>query len=161
MEAPEPSETLFTLTLAKGRQRETLSLTEDRLVEDVSAGKRRWRRSWRLQDLSADLEYTTGRQENSELRVVAGLVVICLAIVFYFSTLHGHIPLLAPLVGALGGWLLAKGLKGWRIETWTLIRKSDGSAATHFAHSLGSAEDRRDFETRLIEQIRRQHRLSG
>jgi hypothetical protein len=86
-------------------------------------------------------------------------VVIGLAIVFYFSSFQVHIPLLAPLIGAPGGWLLVKGLKGWRIETWTMIRKSDGSAATHFAHSLGSAEDRRDFETRPIEQIRRQRRL--
>jgi hypothetical protein len=161
VETPEPSEILFALELAKGRHVEKLLLTEDRLVEDLSIGKRRWRRSWRLQDLSAELEYTTGRQEHSELRVVAGLVVICLAVAFYFSTFHVHIPLLAPLVGVLGGWLLVRGLKGWRIETWTLIRKSDGSAATHFAHSLGSPEDRRDFETRLVEQIRRQQRLGA
>jgi hypothetical protein len=135
METPEPSEVLFALKLAKGRHVEQLLLTEDRLVEDGSVGKRRWRRSWRLQDLSADLEYTTGRPEHSELRLVSGLVVIGLAVVFYFSSFQVHIPLLAPLIGALGGWLLVKGLKGWRIETWTLIRKSDGSAATHFAHS--------------------------
>jgi hypothetical protein len=161
MELPDPSEILFSLKLARRRHVETLLLTEDRLIEEGSFGKRRWRRSWRLQDLSPELDYTTGRPEHSELRVVAGLVLIALALVFYFSTFQVHVPLLAPLVAVLGGWLLVRGLKGWRLETWTLIRKSDGSTATHFAHSFGGAEDRRDFETRLIEQIRRQHRLGA
>jgi hypothetical protein len=40
METPEPSEILFTLKLAKGRQLETLLLAEDRLVEDGSVGER-------------------------------------------------------------------------------------------------------------------------
>ena len=47
-----------------------------------------------------------------------------------FSSFHVHIPLLAPLVAALGGWLLVKGLNWWRMETWTLIRKPDGSTAS-------------------------------
>jgi hypothetical protein len=158
---PEPSEVLARLEMAKGRHAERFLLTEDRLVEDSRIGERRWQRSWRLQDLSSELEYTSGRPEHTEARVVGGLVVLSLAATLYFSALHAHIPLFAPLLGALAAWLLVKGLRDWRIETWTLIKRSDGGGATHILHRLGAPEGRRDFEARLVEQIRRQHRLGS
>lgn len=159
--SPEPPDSLFSLSLSKGRRVQRLFVTEGLLIEDMTVGKGRWRRSWRLRDLSPDLEYTSGRPEHTEIRFVSGLVLIGLAICLYFSTLHEHVPLLAPLLGIAGAWPLGRALRSWQIETWTLIRKTDGSAATHIAHSLGKPEDRGQFEIRLVERIRGEERLGG
>jgi hypothetical protein len=147
-------ETLCTLQESKGRLSSKLVLTDESLIEEGMYRARRWRRSWPLRDLSPEVDSTTGRPEHTTALLATGMALVALGVCFYISDFHIKMPLLAPLLVAVGLWPVGRALTNWRIQTWTIFRKRDGSVATHVIHRGSTPEERERFERMFAETVR-------
>jgi hypothetical protein len=150
----EQPEILSRLHRRQGRLSEAFILTEDDLIEEGRRGARHWRRNWPLRQLEPQVEYRSDRPEGAKQSVLMGAVLIAVAVSFYFSDFNSRIPLLAPLLVLLGALALGRGLKNWRVETWTIFRRLDGSMATHCLHRGTGAGERLEFERMFTERVR-------
>jgi len=137
------------------------TLTEDHLIEDGSRGVSHWRQAWPLQQLSLEVESQTGRPQGTMERLVGGVTIFALGIIVYFSDFNTNVPLLAPLLSVVGLIVMSRGLKTLRVETWTTIRKWDGTAATSFSHRDCSPGERGAFEEAFAETVRHIRRTRG
>ena len=72
-----------------------------------------------------------------------------------------YAPLLAPLLSVVGLIVMGRGLKDLRVETWTTIRKLDGTAATYFSHRDCNPGERAAFEEAFAETVRHIRRTRG
>jgi hypothetical protein len=137
------------------------TLREDHLIEEGSRGKRRWRQAWPLQQLSPELESISGRPQGTKESLVGGAIMVAVALAIYFSELNAQAPLVAPLILIIGLVLLGRVLQNFRVETWTTIRKWDGSSATSFPHRDCDPGERRIFEDALADAVRDIRRTRG
>jgi hypothetical protein len=135
--------------------------TEDHLIEEGRGGANHWRRAWPLQQLSPELERATGRPQGTKETLLGSVTVLGLGLSLYFSDFNAKAPLLAPFVLIVGLSLLGRVLKNGRVETWTMIRKWDGSLATSFQHRDCQPGERAAFEDALAEAVRHAHRTRG
>jgi hypothetical protein len=133
-------------------------VTEDHLIEEGRGGANHWRRAWPLQQLSPEIERATGRPQGT---ILGSVTVLGLGLSLYLSDLNAKAPLLAPFVLIVGLSLLGRVLKNGRVETWTMIRKWDGSLATSFQHRDSQPGERVAFEDALAEAVRHARRTRG
>jgi hypothetical protein len=137
------------------------TLREEHLIEEGSRGTRRWRQAWPLQQLSPELESISGRPQGTKETLVGGAIMVGVALAIYFSELNPQAPLVAPLILIIGLVLLGRVLQNFRVETWTTIRKWDGSSATSFSHRDCDPAERRIFEDALVDAVRDIRRTRG
>ena len=137
------------------------TLSEDHLIEEGSRGTRRWRQAWPLQQLSPELESITGLPQGTRETLIGGAVMVAVALAVYFSDLNATLPLVAPLILIIGVFMLGRVVQNVRIETWTTIRKWDGSSATSFSHRDCDPAERRVFEDALADAVREIRRTRG
>jgi hypothetical protein len=136
-------------------------LTHDHLIEEGSRGSRQWRQAWPLQQLSPEIERQTARPQGANEALTGGLIVLALALAMYFSDLNAKAPLLAPFVSVVGMILMVRGLKRFRVETWTMIRKWDGTTVTSFTHRDCNPGERALFEEAFADTVRHVRRTRG
>jgi hypothetical protein len=88
-------------------------------------------------------------------------MILGVALAMYFSDFDAKAPLLAPFVAVVGLVLIGRALKSFRVETWTTIRKWDGTMATSFTHRDCHPGERALFEEALAESVRYVRRARG
>jgi len=137
------------------------TLNEDHLIEEGSRGVHHWRQAWALQQLSPEVESQTGRPHGTKERLMGGVTILAVAVIVYFSHYNANVPLLAPLLSVVGLIVMGRGLKTLRVETWTTIRKWDGTAATSFSHRDCNPGERAAFEEAFAETVRHIRRTRG
>src|SRR5207247_4555775 len=116
---------------------------------------------WVWQQLSPEVESQTGRPQGTMERLIGGVTIFALGIIVYFSDFNTNVPLLAPLLSVVGLIVMGRGLKTLRVETWTTIRKWDGTAATSLSHRNCSPVERDAIGEALGEVVGIVRRIVG
>jgi hypothetical protein len=137
------------------------TLTSDHLIEEGSRGSSHWRQAWPLQQLSPEIERQSGRPRGTREALIAGLVMLGAGLTIYFSDLNARAPLLAPVISVVALIMLGRVLQNFRLETWTTIRKWDGTMATSFTHRDCHPGERALFEEAFAETVRHVRRRHG
>jgi hypothetical protein len=141
------SEPIAVLNSEVRRTHYSLELGDDYLVRKWRKGKESGERRISLDNVMPEISVMTARPEHSRARVIGGLFLVGLAIVVFFSTLQQKAPLLFALLALLGGWILAVGLRNFRLQTWTIFHEKSGEFFAHVVHSGCDPKEREEFET--------------
>ena len=135
-----------TLSCQMGKNRWTLELTDTHFVRKWKGGRNSGEERIALSKLCPDLSERTGRRENTFARILSGLALLGLCVVLFLSVVQDKVPLLAPFVAIFAVWLLVLGLKGLKVQTWTVVHKEDGTSFAYFTHQGCDEVERKAFE---------------
>jgi len=137
----EKSEDKCEIKWSKGKQMFTLAIDDQFLVQEWKSGVDEGRRHWHLNNLSAKVDYSRGRDRHCSSLWAATVIVLGVAIVLFFSSLNRHFPLLAPLMAFIGFILMYKAIRRSKVEIWTIIQKDNGGYAAYITHGGCSEEE--------------------
>lgn len=132
-----------------------LILTDDELIMEWDSPTHKGRRGWYLDYLSPNIGFSVERRRGFKEEVIGGIVLLAIAIIFFFSKLNQYVPLLVPTLVIVGVGILINGIRKYKMETWTIFHKRDGEMAAYMEHSIIGQSDVRSFEKAFSEAMSR------
>jgi hypothetical protein len=146
---------LAELTGKKKHYSKTLILTDDDLIMEWDSPSNKGRKGWHLDYLSPDIGFSIERRRGFKEGVIAGIVLLGIATILYFSNLNQYVPLLVPALVIVSVGILINAIWKYRTETWTVFYKRDGEMAAYMEHSMIDPSDVRSFEKAFSEAMSR------
>ena len=119
-------------------------LTDDELIMEWDGPKNKGRKSWHFDFLSPTVGFSVETGSGFKEGLIIGIVLIILAVIFYFSELNSLIPLLAPVLAILGIAILANAIRKGKKSTWTVFYKKDGEMVAYMDQSICHQSDKKE-----------------
>ncbi len=135
-----------TISSSCGKYSDTFILTDTDLTWNWKNGKDSGERHRLLSDMAAQVSHSTSRPNGTEPKVYSGIALITFAHVIFFSALQSLAPLLAPFILIVGVILFIRGIKNWRVETYTHFRIKDEESFGWIVHRHCNAQQLEQFE---------------
>jgi hypothetical protein len=73
-----------------------LILTDDDLIMEWDSSTHKGRKGWNLDYLSPNIGFSVERRRGFKEGVIAGIILLAIAAILYFSKLNQYVPLLVP-----------------------------------------------------------------
>ena len=106
-----------------------------------------------LYRLHPKLSLGKGQNEFGVKNLQSSLLLICAAIIIFFSDFNPMIPLLSPFLLILGIFQLIGAISGWNRGLYTKMYLDSGPLLTSIPHRSIEKSDREAFETTLLKAI--------
>jgi len=146
---------LAELTGKKKNYSKKLILTDDHLIMEWDSPTNKGRKDWHLECLSPNIGFTVDRPRGFKDSIIGGIVLLVIAIIFFFSKLNQYVPLLVPCLVIIGVGILINGIRKYKTETWTIFHRKDGEMAAYMEHSMLGHSDIKSFEKAFSEAVSR------
>ena len=130
-----------------------LILTDDDLIMEWDSSAHKGRRGWNLDYFSPNIGFSVERRRGVKEGVIAGIILLAVAAILYFSKLNQYVPLLVPTLVIVSVGILINGIRKYKTETWTIFYKKDGEMAAYMEHSMIDKSDIESFEKAFSEAV--------
>lgn len=131
----------------------TYYLTETELIRMWKHGRESGESSIHLSKLKPRVEHASSRPRGTKTKLVAGVILIAMAVIIYFSALQPLVPLLSWAIGFGGLIFVIVAARAWQIQDYSgFPMKAHDEWFCCIVHGECNAHQLEQFEASFEEQ---------